>query len=127
MANLHPFDVALENYLLSDAQRKIIVQGDLGRVQLIKDIGVHDFKINLEKNNLVIMGTACQIISEDEEMILNFQMGDIKYHGIVYLKHVGKQVHLVHRQACVKLQRLKIQRGKWELAIQIKTPIKIKI
>ena len=112
---------------MSDAQRKIIVQGDLGRVQLIKDIGVHDFKINLKKNNLVMMGKACQIISEDEEVILNFQMGDIKYHRIMYLKHVGNQVHLVHQQACVKLKCLKIQIGKWELAIQIKTPIKIKI
>ena len=67
-----------------------------------------------------MIGEACQILSEDEEVILNIQMGDVKHHRIVYLKHVGDQAHLMHCQAYVKLRRLKIQIGKWKLAIQIK-------
>ena len=65
MASSHPFDIALEIYLLSDAPRKIVAQGDLWRVQVIKDIGIYDFEANLEKNNLVMIGGAAQIISKD--------------------------------------------------------------
>ena len=79
------------------------MQGDLGRVQPIKDIETSNFKANLEKNNLVMIGEVCQAISEDEEVILNIQMGDEKRHRIVYLKHTGNQVHLMHSQAYVKL------------------------
>ena len=50
MANYHPFNIALENYLLSEVQRKITVQGDLGRVQPLEDTGIYDFKTNLEQN-----------------------------------------------------------------------------
>ena len=94
------------------------MQGDFGRVQPIKNIGTLDFKANLE-NNLVMVGETCQIISKDEEVILNVQVGDEKHHRIMYLKHVGDQVHLMHSQAYVKLRQLKIQIGKWKLAIQI--------
>ena len=75
MANSHPFDIALENYLLSDEQRKIVVQGDLGRVQPIKDIGICDFEANLEENNLAMILEAGQIISEDGEIIMSIQTG----------------------------------------------------
>ena len=97
------------------------MQGDLGRLQPIKDIGTFDFEANLEKSNLVMIGQACQIISEDKEVILNIQMEDENHHRIIYLKHVGDQVHLMHSQAYVKLIHFKIQIiiGKWKLAIQI--------
>ena len=120
MANSHPFDIALDNYLLSDARWKIVVQGDLGRVQSIKDIGIYDFETNLEQNNLITKGEVGQIISKDGEVIMSIQIGDSKSYRIVYLKHEGDQVHLVHHRACIPLRCLKIQIGKWKLAIQIK-------
>ena len=72
MAYTHPFDIALEKYLLSDARRKIVVEGNLGIVGLIRDLAIDDFMINLELSNLTIQGRAEQIISEDEEIVLNY-------------------------------------------------------
>ena len=51
---MHPFDISLEKYLLSDAKRKIVVEGNLGIVGIIRDLGIDDFKINLELSNLMI-------------------------------------------------------------------------
>ena len=120
MANSHPFDIALENYLLSDARWKIVVQGDLARVQFIKDIGIYDFETNLKQSNLIMKGEVGQIILEDGEVIMNIQIGDSKSYRIVYLKHEGDQVHLMYHRAYIPLKCLKIQIGKWKLAIQIK-------
>ena len=78
MASSHPFDIALENYSLSDARWKIVVQGDLGSVHLIKDLGMYDFETNLEQSNLIIKGEVGQIISEDEEVMMNIQIRNSK-------------------------------------------------
>ena len=67
MAYTHPFDIIIENYLLSDARCKLVIEGDLGRVRLFENIGTNDFIKNLERNNLMIEGRAKQTISGDEE------------------------------------------------------------
>ena len=43
MAYTHLFDIIMENYLLSDARREFVIEGDLGRVRLIENIGTNDF------------------------------------------------------------------------------------
>ena len=109
MAYTHPFDISLENYLLSDARRKIVVEGNLGIVGLIRNLGTNDFKINLECSNLMIQGRAEQIISEDEEIILNYDdpREPIRYSRIVMLTHEADHVQIVYREASVKLHRLR--------------------
>ena len=95
MAYTHPFDISLENYLLSDARRKIVVvEGNLGIVELIKNLGTNDFKINLECSNLIIQGRVAQVISEDEEIILNYDdpREPIRYSRIVMLTHEADHV-----------------------------------
>ena len=109
MAYMHPFDISLENYLLSDARRKIVVEGNLGIVESIKNLGTNDFKINLECSNLMIQGMVPQVISQDEEIILNYDdpREPIMYSRIVMLTHEADHVQIVHREASVKLHRLR--------------------
>ena len=92
----------MEKYLLSDARRKIVVEGNLGIVGLIRDLGTDDLKINLEHSNLMI-------ISEDEEIILNYDdpKEPIRYSRIVMLIHEADYVQIVYREASVKLHILR--------------------
>ena len=109
MAYTHSFDIALEKYLLSDAKRKIVVEGNLGIVGLIRDLAIDDFMINLELSNLMIQGRAEQIISEDEEIVLNYNDPEkqIRFSRIVLLTHEASYVRIVYREALVKLCRLR--------------------
>ena len=74
-------------------------------------MGISDFKTNLEKNNLEMIGEASSIISDDGEVIMVFQKGNTKCHKIIYLKHEGDRVHIIHSQAQVLLKHVKIQIG----------------
>ena len=109
MAYTHPFDIALEKYLLSDARNMIVVEGNLGKVGLIRDLGIDDFKVNLELSNLMIQGRAEQIISEDEEIILNYDdpREPIRYSRIVMLAHEADYIRIIYGEASVKLHRLR--------------------
>ena len=71
MAHTHPFDIELEKYLLEDSRCGWCIEGDLARVQEIKDMGSLNFKENLECSNLVIHGQAAKIISDDCEVLLH--------------------------------------------------------
>ena len=64
-------------------------------------------------------GKAGQIISDDGEVILCIQVGDAKSYKNMCLKHEENHVCLVHNRPYIQLRQLKIQIGKWKLAIQI--------
>ena len=109
MAYTHSFDIIMENYLLLDARRGLVIEGDLGRVRSIKNIGTNDFIKNLEKNNLMIQGKAEQIISGDEEIILHIEnlTDNAKVSKIVHLKHEAGCMCLKYQEALVHLERLR--------------------
>ena len=109
MAYTHPFNIIIENYLLLDARHGLVIEGDLGRVRSIKNIGTDDLIKNLEKNNLMIQGKAEQIISGDEEIILHIEnlTDNAKISKIVSLKHEAGCMRLIYREASVHLERLR--------------------
>ena len=108
MAYTHPFDIIMENYLLSDARCGLVIEGDLGKVKSIKNIGTDDLIKNLEKNNLMIQGEAEQIISGDEEIILHIRnlTDNAKISRIVSLKHEAGCMRLIYQESSVHLERL---------------------
>ena len=109
MAYTHPFDIIMENHILSDARCWLVIEGDLGRVRSIKNIGTDDLIKNLEKNNLIIQGKAEQINSEDEEIILHVEnlTDNAKISRIVSLKREAGCMRLIYREASVHLGRLR--------------------
>ena len=86
-----------------------MIEGDLGRVRSIKNIGTNDLIKNLEKNNLMIQGKAEQIISGDEEIILHIEnlTDNAKISKIVSLRHEAGCMHLIYWEASVHLERLR--------------------
>ena len=108
MAYTHPFDIIMENYLLLDARHGLMIEGDLGRVRSIENIGTNDLIKNLEKN-LMIQGKTEQIISGDEEIILHIEnlTDNAKISKIVSLKHEAGCMRLIYWEASVHLERLR--------------------
>ena len=88
MAYEHPFDIALEKYLLEDSRRRICIEGDLGVIGTIKDLGTTDFIMNLTSNNLVMHGWATHLILDDCEILMKVDGGQQIINRLVWLKHL---------------------------------------